>query len=291
MHKKIKYLIGVDGGGSGTRVVVCDIHGAIILKADGEPSALSLGVDRAWRSIVDTLAFAFTKDQIAIPSLNECAIGLGLSGANNIIWKNEFLFHNPGFKIIEVDTDGYTTLLGAHEGNPGSIVALGTGSIGMILNKNGERNYVSGWGFPSGDEASGSWLGVQAIKLAQKNLDKRISSTPFIRAIMENSGRNPDELLKWLASANQNTFAALAPIVFDYAQSETLARNLLIEAGMEVELMIKTLDPKLELPFSICGRLGEALIPYLPPSLQKMVTKAKHDSSYGALQLIKHKII
>jgi hypothetical protein len=60
---------------------------------------------------------------------------------------------------------------------------------------------------------------------------------------------------------------------------------------MEVELMIKTLDPKLELPFSICGRLGEALIPYLPPSLQKMVTKAKHDSSYGALQLIKHKII
>jgi len=162
MNSSYKYFIGVDGGGSGTRVVVATPDLKILAQAEGPPSALGQGIKEAWRAIMDSIALAFSNSKLNVPMLSECAIGLGLSGANNIIWKNEFYLHNPGFKKIIIDTDGFTSLLGAHIGLPGVIVAVGTGSVGMVLKKNGERENVSGWGFPSGDEASGAWLGLRA---------------------------------------------------------------------------------------------------------------------------------
>ena len=288
--QKIKYLIGVDGGGSGTRVVVTDREGKVHSVANGAPSALALGIEQAWEAILNTIASAFYHGNLSVPMFSECAIGLGLSSANNIIWKNQFLLHNPGFKIIEVDTDGYTTLLGAHSGSPGSIVALGTGSIGMILNKDGTRKYVSGWGFPSGDEASGSWLGINAIRLAEKVLDGRAFSSPLTDAILLKCGNNPNDLLNWLAKANQNTYASLAPLVFQHAHHDSSANDLLVTAGLEVKLMFQTLDPKLKLPYALCGRLGEALIPFVPKEIKQNLTKAKSDSSIGAIELIRNKI-
>jgi glucosamine kinase len=211
---------------------------------------------------------------------------MGLSGANNIIWKNEFYFRNPGFKKIVVDTDGFTTLLGAHSGAPGVIVAVGTGSVGMVLKHSGERENVSGWGFPSGDEASGAWLGLAACALTQKAFDGRKPQTPITLAIQNFCGKTPEDFLAWLGNARQNAFAKLAPLLFQNAESDSEALILLTKAGLEIAQMVQTLDPNSELPLSICGRLGEALIPYLPEEIKKRNQKAKGDSTLGALHLL-----
>lgn len=282
----IKYLVGVDGGGTGTRIIVTDKKLKILASAQGDPSALGQGIEKAWRSIVDTLARAFHYGSIPVPMLSECAIGLGLSGANNIVWKNEFYMRNPGFKNIMVDTDGFTTLLGAHGGKPGTIVAVGTGSVGMVLNKNNERKDVSGWGFPSGDEASGAWLGLRACALTQKTLDGRRDPSPLSDAVLKYCGKEPSQFLNWLGNAGQNSFAQLAPLVFQTASTDPDAKNLLIAAGKEIEQMALTLDPNGEFPLSICGRLGEALIPYLPEKIKSRNQPAVGDSTIGALLLI-----
>lgn len=282
----IKYLVGVDGGGTGTRIIVTDKKLKILASAQGDPSALGQGIEKAWRSIVDTLARAFHYGSIPVPMLSECAIGLGLSGANNVIWKNEFYMRNPGFKNIIVDTDGFTTLLGAHGGKPGVIVAVGTGSVGMVLNKNNERKDVSGWGFPSGDEASGAWLGLRACAITQKTLDGRRAPSSLSDAVLKYCGKEPSQFLNWLGNAGQNSFAQLAPLVFQAANTDIDAKNLLITAGAEIEQMAKTLDPNGELPLSICGRLGEALIPYLPEATKARNQAAMGDSTIGALLLI-----
>ena len=286
MESRVKYLLGVDGGGSGTRIIVSDTNLKPLAQAEGQPSALGQGIEKAWRSIMGTLAQAFANSNIPVPMLSECAIGLGLSGANNIIWKNEFYLRNPGFKKILIDTDGFTTLLGAHQGSPGVIVAVGTGSIGMVLKKSGERESVSGWGFPAGDEASGAWLGLKASSLTQKTIDGRRAPSPMSTAIQNFCGKTPDQFLSWLGEARQNAFAQLAPIVFQSASSDPDALELLHFAGKEIALMVKTLDPKTELPLSICGRLGEALIPYLPEEIKKYNQTAIGDSTSGALHLI-----
>ena len=282
----IKYLVGVDGGGSGTRIIVTDKKFNILASAQGDPSALGQGIEKSWRSIVDTLASAFHYGNIPVPMLSECAIGLGLSGANNVIWKNEFYMRNPGFKNILVDTDGFTTLLGAHGGNPGVIVAVGTGSVGMVMNKDGIRKDVSGWGFPAGDEASGAWLGLKAAAITQKTLDGRRSPSTLSELVLKFCGKEPAHFLTWLGNAGQNSFAKLAPLVFQSAATDPDAKNLLIKAGMEVDLMVKALDPNAELPLSICGRLGEALIPFLPETTKSRNLPAQGDSTIGALLLV-----
>ena len=282
----IKYLVGVDGGGSGTRIIVTDKKLKILASARGEPSALGQGIEKAWRAIVDTLARAFHYGNIPAPMLSECAIGLGLSGANNIIWKNEFYMRNPGFKKILVDTDGFTTLLGAHGGNPGAIVAVGTGSVGMTLNSANERKDVSGWGFPAGDEASGAWLGLKAAAITQKTIDGRRLPSPLSENVLKFCGKEPAQFLNWLGNAGQNSFAQLAPLIFQSAPTDPDAKNLLLAAGIEVELMIKALDPEGKLPLSICGGLGEALIPYLPEAIKTRNQTAQGDSTIGALLLI-----
>lgn len=286
MQSSFKYLIGVDGGGSGTRVIIADTHQKILATAEGAPSALGQGIEKAWKAIMNTIALAFSNGKITVPMLSECAIGLGLSGANNIVWKNEFYLRNPGFKKIIIDTDGFTTLLGAHNGASGVIVAVGTGSVGMVLDKTGKRKDVSGWGFPSGDEASGAWLGLRAASITQKTFDGRRNPSTLSEAVQNFCGKNPEKFLAWLGEAKQNAFATLAPLVFQCAGSDPDALKLLNKAGIEIAIMVETLDPKGELPLSICGRLGIELIPYLPAEIKKRTQPAKGDSTVGALYLI-----
>jgi glucosamine kinase len=65
--------------------------------------------------------------------------------------------------------------LGAHGGGPGAIVAAGTGSIDEALRHDGEHVSVGGWGYPVGDEGSGAWLGMCAMREAQLASDGRLS--------------------------------------------------------------------------------------------------------------------
>lgn len=283
----IKYLIGVDGGGTGTRIIITDKNFKVLASAHGPASALGQGIEKAWSAILDTLSRAFHYGNLKVPMLSECAIGLGLSGANNIIWKNEFYLRNPGFKHIIVDTDGSTTLLGAHQGKPGVIVAVGTGSVGMILKESGEKTDVSGWGFPAGDEASGAWLGLRASGLTQKTLDGRREKSKLSDLVLDFCGKTPQNFLEWLGKANQNTFAKLAPLVFEAANDDKDAKELLTKAGLEIELMVRALDADLKLPLSICGRLGQELIDYLPREIKEKNKPPFGDSTLGALLLFK----
>ena len=50
--------------------------------------------------------------------------------------------------------------------------------------------------------------------------------------------------------------------------------------------MIIALDPNNEYPLSICGRLGEALIPFMPQEIRQRHQLPMGDSTYGALHLL-----
>ncbi|TCG05130.1 ATPase, partial [Paraburkholderia steynii] len=52
------YLIGVDGGGTGTRVVLASAEGKELAQGSAGPSGLALGVERAWDAILAAIAQA-----------------------------------------------------------------------------------------------------------------------------------------------------------------------------------------------------------------------------------------
>jgi glucosamine kinase len=285
-----KYFIGIDGGGTGTRAIITTPDSKIAIHSDGPPSALGHGVENSWRVILDLIAKAFAKDVAPVPSLNQCWIGLGLSGVNNPIWKNEFLLRQPGFAHIELESDGFTTLLGAHQGQRGAIIALGTGTVAMSWDGEQSIKSISGWGFPSGDEASGAWIGLRIASLVEKSLDGRRAKSPLSEAVLSNFGGSSDSFITWLGSAKQSAFASLAPLAFKFAKLDPDVDLVISDCCAEVETLAKTLNRNGQFPLAVCGRIGSALIPHLNPNFANQLVSAKGTSADGALYLLRRRL-
>jgi glucosamine kinase len=283
----IEYLIGVDGGGSGTRVRVIDAAGTPVGEGSAGPSALLHGIGNAWQAVEQAAAEAFGKAGIAIPERARIAIGLGLAGVHNRQWAASFIATNPGYAAVALETDAYTTVLGAHDGAPGAIIALGTGSVGEILCADGSRREVGGWGFPSGDEAGGAWIGLRAINHVQHVIDGRARGGAFADALIAACGGDRDGIQDWLAGATQTGYAQLARIVLQHTGSDDTAREILLAAGRQVALIAAALDATHTLPIALCGGLGEPMRPYLPLDLLERIVSPQGDSAAGALRLVR----
>jgi glucosamine kinase len=285
----IDFLLGVDGGGTGTRVRLAAVRpgagGAELSQGASGPSGLGLGIARAWDAVQQAAAAAFAAAGIQQPPLQRVAIGLGLAGVHNKQWAAEFVAANPGYAAIRLETDGYTTLMGAHGGAPGAIVAIGTGSVGEVLFADGSRREVGGWGFPAGDEASGGWIGLRAIGHIEQVLDGRRAPSAFADSIIDACGGGRDAIQVWLGKATQTAYAGLAPLVLQHAD-DPAARAILLDAGKEAATIAHALDPQGTLPLALCGGLGAALRDYLPPALLARTTAPQGDSAAGALRMI-----
>ena len=282
----IEYLIGVDGGGTGTRVRVARADGAELAQASSGPSGLAHGIDQAWRNITHAIEQAFALLGIPVPAPARLAIGLGLAGVHNKEWAAQFEAANPGYGALRLENDGYTTLLGAHQGKAGTIVAIGTGSVGQALLPDGAQREVGGWGFPSGDEASGGWIGLRAINHIEQVLDGRKAHSAFAQEVIAACGGERDAIQRWLAGANQTSYATLAPIVVAHGASSDTARAILVDAAAEVASIAHALDPSGQLPLALCGGLGAPLRPFLPPALLARCVTPHGDAASGALRMI-----
>ncbi|HDR9588550.1 TPA: ATPase [Burkholderia stabilis] len=277
------FAIGIDGGGTGTRAVLADRHGRELAQGRGGPSGLGLGIERAWASIGAACADAFTRAGFGF-DWSQCALGCGLAGVNNAAWLAAFRAQAP-LGALAIESDAYTTVVGAHDGAPGLIVALGTGSIAAALDAAGACRIAGGFGFPSGDEASGAWLGVRALAYAQQALDGRVPRDAFADALLAETGaQDRDALVQWSCDANQTIYARLAPIVFAH-RAHPVAGTLIAQAGEEIGKMIDALDPQQALPVALCGGLADALASAVPARHATRLRAPLDDSAHGALRL------
>lgn len=289
MNKDL-FLIGVDGGGSGTRVVLGDAQGHELAQAAAGPSGLALGVARAWQAIEAGCADAFARAGMPL-DWARCVLGCGLAGVNNRDWLAAFRAQAPALAGLAVESDVYTSLLGAHGGAPGVVVALGTGSQAAVLDGNGKFRVAGGFGYPSSDEAGGAWLGLRAIVHAQQSLDGRAPKDDFAQALLGHTGAHDyDSLVVWLCEANQTAYARLAPIVIAH-RTHPLAARLLNEAGLEVGKMIAALDPSASLPVALCGGLGVPVREYVPQIYQHRLREPLADSAHGGLRLAQREAV
>jgi len=283
----IRYLLGVDGGGSGTRARLAAPTGAPLGFGEAGPSGLSQGVEQAWANVLQAVRCAFDAAQLQAAPAADCAIGLGLAGANVGARREAFERAAPPFARLVLDSDAYTTLLGAHEGRPGIVVAAGTGSVGEVLRTAGTRATASGWGFPVGDEGSGAWLGLRAVREAQRALDGRAPLGPLARAVLRVVGPSREALLAWCDGAGQHKYAQLAPLVFDSEPSDPAAATLVVRAAAELEAVALALDPQATLPVVVTGSVGRRLEPRLSAALRARCVAPAGDSADGALLLLR----
>lgn len=301
MQQAYDYLIGVDGGGTKTLVRLVRADGSLLAEASGAGSALRNGATAAWDAILTTLQRAFAIADIAMPPLPRLAAGIGVAGFNVLQWAQDFRDQAPAFGQLRLASDATTTLLGAHQGESGAIIAVGTGTIGVALYPDGSERVVDGWGFPSGDDASGAWMGLRAINHVQHVVDGRAPHGALSAATVafcaadglptERIARAEREIvLDWLSHADQAAFARLARLVVAHAGDDEAAHRIMTEAAAEIELMADTLDPGKRLPLALCGGLAGALHAYFSAALQHRVTPARGDAADGALLMLRQSL-
>jgi glucosamine kinase len=282
---QVDYLIGVDGGGSGTRALIQTAAGEAVGSGIAGPSALGQGMVQAWHNVLAAIRGGFETAGVAVPSWGRCALAAGLSGVSHAPWRDAFLARDPGFAQVTAETDSYTMLLGAHQGRPGAIVIAGTGSIAEALRADGSRATVGGWGFRVDDEGSGGWLGLQAVRHGLAAFDGRANPSPLARRVWMHCGDERDQLQTWCGAAGQFEYAQLARAVFECENTDPAAAMLLHQATCALEELALAVDPRGRLPLVMGGSIGERLAPRLRPAIRSRVVTAQAGAAEGALNL------
>ena len=278
--RSARHWIGIDGGGTGTRAVVADAQGRILGRGEAGASALGQGAEQAWRHISEALAAA----GVSGLALQDCALGLGLSGTGVPTQLQAFVAADPGVARFTLVTDGLAALLGAHGGRPGALLISGTGSVAEALMPDGSRRMVGGWGWQIGDEGSGAWLGQQAMKLAQAAYDSRAAAGPLVRSVWRQVGTTREALLGFCAQAGQGGYASLAPLVFEHEGDDTAADALLGQAARSLDALAAAVHPTL--PLALAGSIALRLSSRLSPALLSRRVEPQGDAASGALWLI-----
>lgn len=245
-----RWVIGLDGGGTATRIAVADGDGRELLRRTGpagrvDPGRPAASADTLIRLVRDTAAEA----DLPLPASALCA---GLAGVGATAPRDHVRSALAGAGIAEriaVVPDGEIALEGALAGAPGILLIAGTGSGAWGRGENDRIARCGGWGMVVGDEGSGYAMGRAALRAALHAADGRGESTtllPDLLGVLAAAG--PEELAAWAGSAEKAEIAALAPLVMRAAQtSDGVAEGILETAARDlarhVEALIERLAP------------------------------------------------
>ncbi|WP_246395583.1 BadF/BadG/BcrA/BcrD ATPase family protein [Gluconacetobacter tumulisoli] len=280
-------LVGIDGGGTGTRLRLAALDGTILGAGQGGPANIATDAECGWRSVRDALDQAMAQAGLS-PEACRLVAGAGLAGAEVPGAGARFMALPAIFAHIDIVTDAYTSCVGAHGGRDGAIVAAGTGTVGYAI-AGGQVRRVGGWGFPQGDEGSGAWIGLEAVRLMLRAGDGRASRTALtdsIRALVAADGGDP---MTWAVGLPPAGFARLVPLVVAAAgRGDGQAQALLARAGGEIDGLLAALldgDGFQDLSCCLLGGLAGVLRPYLSAWSQGCLSEPQGGAVEGALVL------
>lgn len=224
------YFLGVDGGGSHTRVMVVDTDGNVVYRQQGGPSnVLVVGEERAAQSLADALGQWHGPVTGAV---------LGMAGADRApvaqYWRrlaqgywNEQVLVVGDYRIAWA---AFTRL------QPGVIGIFGTGSV--VYGERGSTSVkVGGHGWRLGDAGSGLEIGRLAVNTALAALEGWGPRTTLVEEVLAWSqvdsaadliSRLYDRAFDW------RRLADLAPAVISAHPTDAVARDIVAQQGQLV---------------------------------------------------------
>lgn len=239
------YLIGIDGGGTKTKAVLADKDCNVLKEIHrGGANYQIKGPNPVAETIISAVDELLGSRGIDLNRVE--MITAGLAGVERRKDK-KILLETLTEKKEKFETsrlclvnDMETALYGAFEGKPGVIVNIGTGAIALGKNTDGTVRRADGWGYLLGDEGSGFWIGLEAIKRSLRDRDGRGKSTNLREEIRDYFDLSKIDLVVNHVygiekSDISNETAALSPLVMNQAkEGDSVARNILKEAREKV---------------------------------------------------------
>jgi glucosamine kinase len=229
-------VVGVDGGGSGTRFLLTDGSGGEIGSSNGEASAISPATVQHSASVIIAGVRALL-DAHAGQRQTIAALSVGVAGAARRAPREALAALLSDAAIADdvfVESDATVALEDAFGELPGIVLLAGTGSVCIGRGPTGNTTVCGGWGLLLGDEGGGYWIARRALGAITAALDGREPETALAGAMLTALElQQPEELKDWAATAETAQIAALAATVVRAAENGDLRANALLTLAAE----------------------------------------------------------
>ena len=262
------YYVGIDGGGTKTKVIVIDQSENIIHEGTSGPSSIDT-VSRGETLLAFKEALrGFYHD---FPDASFDAVFVGLGGivsledchyVENIV-KN---LHGVSEKtLIRARNDMENALYSGLLFYEGIALICGTGMVAFGKNKEGITHKAGGWGYREGDLGSSYDLGMRALRHVIKAFDGRDIKTEFSNEIAQVIGMEKMEDFFHIINEKyleRTWIAGLAPLVTKYALlHDEVAIKMIHAATEELAIAVYAVKKRLNIEkpvLVIVGSLGHA---------------------------------
>ncbi|MGI8509309.1 MAG: BadF/BadG/BcrA/BcrD ATPase family protein [Gemmatimonadaceae bacterium] len=243
------FVVGIDAGGSKTRVVVATLAGEQLAEVVGPPAAMSPGnAEHSAAVIAALVASALANAEVGdrLPR----ALCAGVAGTGRETEQRDLqdaLTRRAVADAVMVETDAQVALSDAFGDGAGIILIAGTGSIAFGRSPAGAIARCGGWGLAFGDEGSGAWIGRRALSVVAAAHDGREPETALTGAILTAAQVNqPEQLIPWAIAADKQALGALAPSVVAMAMQDDIRANSIIDMAVEeLVLHVRALGKRL----------------------------------------------
>lgn len=310
-----KLFLGVDAGGTKCRMRLTDEN----LKSLAEaviPAPSNLQVrngESAYGAIQDLIGEVFKKAGLDpekdAAKAHAC---FGMAGARMRSAREAFAKRDFPFASLDVYDDIDIARAGAHEGDDGAVLIIGTGSAGLGL-MNGERHQVGGWGFLVGDTMAGAILGRQLLRKSLLSHDGLEPHSPLTEAVMARFDNDGDRMMDWSFDnpeacaemkelheeglshppsgpipARPADYGQFVPMLMEYYdKGDPVAAELMTFELQSVDQYVHWFMARGAKAIAIVGGFGERMFPMLVERYGDVIVKPRSEPLQGAVILAK----
>lgn len=255
------FVVGVDAGGSSTRVLAVARDGSVLGRGGaGGANPNSHPAAEAAARIGEAITAAVTTAGLETGAANACVVGMaGNSKLTDPTVAALFddLWTRLGLSRVLVLSDAEVAFASATSAADGTVLVAGTGSIAGRIRHHRMVATCGGYGWLLGDEGSAFWLGREAVRRALDELSGGKELGALSRSVLAEAGVDPgDRLQVWRALitvANSEPpirLARFAPLVTATPDGAPIVERA---ATLLVDMAMATREEGESTPVVLCG--------------------------------------
>lgn len=246
----MKYILGIDGGGTKTKYILSDDKGHIISEHTGPTiHYLQVGLGGLKDNLIEGISTLIQPH--GIDEKDIIGAFVGTPGYGDISEDTKILQDTIKEALKDIphtignDTDN------AHAGslglNPGIVVIAGTGSIGLGINEKDEHLISGGWHQSfGGDEGSAHWIAEKYIQEFTKQSDLRKPKTQLYTYMKDKHQFKDDSyaLKKFVVDwdYDRTKIASLSVDVYELAKlNDVAALEIFDQAAYEISSIYRAI--------------------------------------------------
>jgi N-acetylglucosamine kinase-like BadF-type ATPase len=214
-----KYILGVDGGGTKTDVVIADENGKVISSAsNGGANWERMGIAQALDSLEEVITKAATDAGISTSEISSASFAIA-----GIDWPEDIKLYTPitkrlGISKYEIMNDSFAALYAGSDTLEGIVSIAGTGgkTAGIYRGKKAQS-----MGMELGEGGGAGQLVGLALEYIAMQFHNTVSASALYELIPKAMGKKPGvEFFESVARSGVRLDESLAPLVFDLAEKD-----------------------------------------------------------------------